>query len=154
MLTYKWDASGQVPHRAVDNGTITRFGAIDDAEGGNPSRTNVLINHEKITDKNSFIKNSVYFSSYDFELYSNFTFFLEDTVNGDQIRQKENRFIYGLNSECKMSFLSSELSGNWQARISVRTDQSLDNELSHTANRSETLDQITLGNINEINFAT
>ena len=39
----KWDASGQIPQRAVDQGLISRFGAIDDTEGGNTSRTNISI---------------------------------------------------------------------------------------------------------------
>jgi outer membrane receptor protein involved in Fe transport len=149
----KWDASGQIPQRAVDSGMITRFGAIDDTEGGNTGRTNILLNYDKYIDKNSFLKNSVFYSNYDFELYSNFTFFLEDTVNGDQIRQKENRAIYGLNSEYNRSFTSDKFDGNWQVGISLRNDQSQNNELSHTVNRSETLDPMMLGDINETNYA-
>ena len=78
-------------------------------------------------------------------------FFLKTRINGDQIRQKENRFIYGLNSEYNV-FESQKFSGNWQAGISLRNDQSLNNELSHTVNRNETLNQIALGNIYETNF--
>lgn len=147
-----WDASGQIPQRAVDSGLISRFGAIDDTEGGTTSRSNVLINYDKIIDEKSSLKNYVYISKYDFELYSNFTFFLEDPINGDQIRQKENRTIYGVNSEYDRSFSTSNLSGNWQVGISLRNDQSYENELSHTLNRSETLEQIQLGNINETNM--
>ena len=43
----KWDASGQIPQRAVDAGLISRFGAIDDTEGGTTSRTNIALNHTK-----------------------------------------------------------------------------------------------------------
>lgn len=152
-FTSKWDASGQIPQRAVDEGLITRFGAIDDTEGGNTSRTNILLNYDKYIDKNSFIKNRVFYSNYDFELYSNFTFFLEDTVNGDQIKQKEDRCIYGINSEYNRSFSNEKLEGDWQAGISLRNDQSQNNELSHTVNRSETLYPIMLGDINETNYA-
>ncbi len=152
-FTSKWDASGQVPQRAVDAGLITRFGAIDDTEGGNTSRTNILLNYDKFIDKNSFIKNRVFYSNYDFELYSNFTFFLEDSINGDQIRQKENRSIYGIICEYNRSFSSGKLEGDWQAGISLRNDQSQNNELSHTVNRSETLYPMMLGNINETNYA-
>lgn len=148
----KWDASGQIPQRAVDSGSISRFGAIDDTEGGTTSRSNILINYDKIIDKKSTLKSYIYLSQYDFELYSNFTFFLEDSINGDQIRQKENRSIYGLNSEYNRSFSTSNLHGNWQVGISLRNDQSNDNELSHTLNRSENLEQIQLGNINETNI--
>ncbi|MDE0470640.1 MAG: TonB-dependent receptor, partial [Ekhidna sp.] len=80
----KWDASGQIPQRAVDSGLISRFGAIDDTEGGNTSRTNVLIDYDKIIDERSYMKSKVYFNQYDFELYSNFIFFLENPINGDQ----------------------------------------------------------------------
>ena len=33
--------------------------------------------------------NQIFYSKYQFELYSNFTFFLNDPINGDQIRQKK-----------------------------------------------------------------
>ncbi|MVO09180.1 TonB-dependent receptor [Flavobacterium sp. TP390] len=148
----KWDASGQVPQRAVDSGLISRFGSIDDTEGGNTSRNNVLVNYDKTIDENTTIRNKVYMSQYDFELYSNFTFFLEDPINGDQIKQKENRIIYGFNSDYEKSFLKEKFKGSWQAGISLRNDQSKSVELSHTLNRTEVLEQIQLGNINETNL--
>ncbi|NNC60864.1 MAG: TonB-dependent receptor plug domain-containing protein, partial [Eudoraea sp.] len=91
----RWDASGQIPQRAVDRGIIGRFGSIDDTEGGMTSRTNLWMNHYKSIDDHQSVKTSAYVTAYDFELYSNFTFFLEDPVNGDQIRQKEDRLILG-----------------------------------------------------------
>ncbi len=148
----KWDASGQVPQRAVDSGLISRFGSIDDTEGGNTSRNNVLVNYDKTIDENTTIRNKVYMSQYDFELYSNFTFFLEDPINGDQIKQKENRIIYGFNSDYEESFLKEKFKGSWQAGIRLRNDQSKNVELSHTLNRTEVLEQIQLGNINETNL--
>ena len=148
----KWDASGQVPQRAIDSGMISRFGAIDDTEGGNTSRSNLLVSFDKFIDENSSIKSKIYLSQYDFELYSNFTFLLEDSINGDQIRQKENRIIYGLNSEYKNFFTKGNLEGSWQIGISLRNDLSKNNELSHTANRSETLERIRLGDVNETNL--
>jgi len=148
----KWDASGQIPQRAVDSGLITRFGAIDDTEGGNTSRMNLLINYDKIINETSTLKNSVYWSNYDFELYSNFTFLLDDPINGDQIRQKEGRNIFGLNSEYQKAFSFDKLEGTWQAGISFRNDQSKDNELSRSRNRIETLEQVQFGDVNETNF--
>ena len=56
----KWDASGQIPQRAVDSGLITRFGAIDDKEGGSTSRKNILFTYDKIITENSIIKNKIY----------------------------------------------------------------------------------------------
>lgn len=149
----KWDASGQIPVRAVESGLIGRFGAIDDTEGGSTSRTNLMVRHQKIIDKQSFIKNVAFASTYDFELYSNFTFFLEDPVNGDQIRQKENRTLYGLKSTYHHGSDWGKVNAEWRTGIELRYDQSLNNELSHSLNRTETLDSIQLGHVNETNLA-
>ena len=149
----EWDASGQIPERAVAAGNISRFGAIDDTEGGNTSRTNILIDYDKYLDNQSFIRNKLFYSHYDFELYSNFTFFLNDSVNGDQIRQKEDRSIYGLESSYNRSFSNSLFKGDWQAGVSFRSDRVEDNELSRTRNRSETLEQVQFGNVLESNTA-
>ncbi len=152
FFSSKWDASGQIPQRAVDDGSIGRFGAIDDTEGGNTSRTNVLVTYDRFIDKNSIVKNSIYFSRYDFELYSNFTFYLEDPINGDQIRQKEVRNIYGLNSEYNHMYSMGEVDGSVAIGVSLRNDQSSDNELSYTRNRRETLRNVQWGDINETNM--
>lgn len=151
-FTSEWDASGQIPQRAVDDGSITRFGAIDDTEGGTTSRTNFLINYDKYINDHSFIKNSIYVSQYDFQLFSNFTFFLEDPINGDQIMQQENRTIVGLNSAYHQIFENTPFDGSWEIGLSLRNDQSKDNELSRTLNRTETLEQIQFGDINETNI--
>lgn len=147
-----WDASGQVPQRAVENGSISRFGAIDDTEGGNTSRSNVLITHQHSINEQSGIRSQVFYGTYDFELFSNFTFFLEDPVNGDQIRQKEQREIVALHSEYYHRFALRNLDGNLRVGIRLRNDQSIDNLLSHTSNRSVTLEEIQHGNIFETNW--
>lgn len=148
----RWDASGQIPQRAVENGLINRFGAIDDTEGGATSRTNLAFNHTKILSQNSFIKTNAYFVHYDFELFSNFTFFLDDPENGDQIKQKEQRNIFGLESILHRQFQFQELDFNLQGGLGFRQDRVENNELSHTLNRRTTLEPIALGNINESNF--
>ena len=70
-----WDASGQIPFRAVESGQITRFGAIDDTEGGNTSRYGGKFEIIKNFEDNSQLTTGVYGHFYNFELYSNFTFF-------------------------------------------------------------------------------
>jgi hypothetical protein len=147
----KWDASGQVPQRLIDNGTISRFGAVDDTEGGNTSRTNVIASLVKPIDKNTFVKINTFFSKYTFELYSNFTFFLKDPVNGDQIRQKENRTLYGLNAEINKKIKNEVWNINYQLAVGFRADATKDSELSHTLNRKTTLENIKLGDIDESN---
>lgn len=152
-FTSKWDASGQIPQRAVDDGTITRFGAIDDTEGGFTSRSNLAVEYDKMLDSKSFLKNKVYYVGYDFELYSNFTFFLNDPVNGDQIRQKESRNIIGFLSEYNRDLSFGGFTGIARIGINIRADQIQDNELSSTVNRKETLNVIQLGDIYETNTA-
>jgi hypothetical protein len=148
----EWDASGQIPQRSVDDGSITRFGAIDDTEGGYTRRTNVNFEYEKTLSSGAFFKNRAYYSEYDFELFSNFTFFLEDPINGDQIRQFEDRQLFGVESvynyEENYGFANTLL----RAGVGFRNDLSKDNQLARTANRRTTLEQIRLGDINEKNI--
>lgn len=148
----QWDASGQIPQRLVDDGTITRWGSVDNTEGGNTGRTNLAISHTKILDNNTFLKSNAYYSRYDFELFSNFTFFLDDTINGDQIRQGEQRNIYGLST----TLFDTRSVGNADLKMSyglgVRYDDVNDVELAHTLNRRTTLEQLAFGNVDEFNF--
>ena len=150
----RWDASGQIPERAVKDGSITRFGAIDDTEGGYTGRSNFAFNYNDNINQNTFIKNTIFYSFYDFELYSNFTFYLEDPINGDQIRQKEKRQIFGAKSEWNQSLKMNNTTTYLQVAVGLRNDKSQDNELSHTLNRKTTLENIQLGNINETNIFT
>lgn len=148
----KWDASGQIPQRAIDSGLISRFGSIDDTEGGNTSRTNFAINHTKTIDRHAFVKSRAYFSQYDFELFSNFTFFLNDPENGDQIRQVENRNIMGFESVLNQNLKLDNSNLAIQFGGGFRYDNVENNTLSHTLNRKTTLENLSLGDVNETNF--
>lgn len=150
----QWDASGQIPQRAINDGSITRWGAIDDTEGGNTSRTNLQFQYTKLISKKAFVKTSAYYSKYFFELYSNFTFFLEDSINGDQIKQMESRDLMGLTSEFNSSYQLGSYNGTFKMAIGLRNDKSTDNELTHTKNRQETLIPIQLGDVFETNLFT
>lgn len=149
-FTSKWDASGQIPIGEVENGNLSRWGAIDDTEGGNTGRTNLQLSFNKRINENSFVKNTMYYSRYDFQLWSNFTFFLRDQVNGDQIMQREVRDLFGLNREMNRSF---NLLGNktlLRAGIGVRYDQVNDVELSDTRNR-QTIEEVrAFGDVTEV----
>ncbi|GGI57996.1 TonB-dependent receptor [Winogradskyella haliclonae] len=150
-FTSRWDASGQIPNREVINGNISRFGAIDDTEGGTTERTNFNVALNKYLDDNTTLKANTFYSHYAFELYSNFTFFLEDPINGDQIRQKENRNIFGLNTSINHRKYFGETELNLKAGIGLRHDDVDDIELSKTRNRTETLQNIQFGDINQTN---
>ncbi|SHM16547.1 TonB-dependent receptor [Flavobacterium xanthum] len=153
-FTSKWYASGQIPQRLVDNGTISRFGAVDDTEGGTTSRTNFNASLSKPIDENTFLKANAFYSNYQFELYSNFTFFLDDPINGDQIKQKENRDIYGMNAELNKKTKLNDIDVLLQFGAGFRADATTDTELSHTLNRRTVLENIKLGDIDQSNLFT
>lgn len=151
-FTSKWDASGQIPIRAVESGQISNFGALDDTEGGYTSRTNIALNHTKLINDRLFIKNNAYYSTYDFELFSNFTFFLEDSINGDQIRQRENRAIFG--AESQLTYSNTFNGGEYalQVGVGLRSDDIRDNELAGTKNRDSVRFVTQRGDITESNY--
>lgn len=151
-FTSQWDASGQIPERAVRSGQITRFGALDDTEGGYTDRTNFALDYTKVVNENVFVRNNVYYSAYNFELYSNFTFYLEDSINGDQIRQKENRQIFGVESQLNYFTPLGGSEMNLQVAVGLRNDRIDNNELSSTLNRDSTLLKRQLGDIVESNY--
>ena len=151
-FTSRWDASGQIPQRAVDSGLITRWGAIDDTEGGTTSRSNVNVSYNALLKDDLQFKSNVFYSKYDFELFSNFTFFLEDPINGDQIKQHESRNIYGFNTQFIKDTQLGSIDTKLTSGFGLRHDQVDDVELSHTLNRNETLDYLALGDVNETNM--
>lgn len=90
-----WNASGQIPLRAVQKGLIGRFGALDDTEGGDTKRIHFNTQLQSELSENSKLNNQLYYVSNQYNLFSNFTFFQNDPVNGDMIHQFENRHVFG-----------------------------------------------------------
>lgn len=148
----RWDASGQIPVRSVADGSIGRFGAIDDTEGGTTSRTSFILNFDRVINDKSFVSNSMFYSLYDFELFSNFTFFLNDPVRGDQIRQKEDRKLYGIESVYNHNTQINEVGLQLKIGGGFRFDQVNDVELSRTQNRQTTLNRLQFGDVEENNM--
>jgi len=145
-----WDASGQIPERAVASGLISRFGSIDPSEGGETYRYNVNVQYFNVGTNSHFSAQS-YISRYHFRLFSNFTFYKEDPVNGDEIEQTDDRTIAGGRLEYSMG----ETFGNSDIKTllgsSVRYDD-ITNELWHDAKRQR-LDGKAKADIRETNVA-
>lgn len=146
-----WDASGQIPERAVERGLISRFGAIDSTEGGETARKNLNLQLFHSLSDHSSLETQIFYSQYDFQLFSNFTFFLEDEENGDQIMQQENRQILGSNIKFQNSFEKGKVRGLTQAGLSLRVDQVNDIGLFQTKNRTEILNTLANGDLQEAN---
>ncbi len=91
-----WNASGQVPERGVERGVISRFGSIDNSEGGRTDRTNAYAILTTALKHDAVLRQQVYYTNYHFSLFSNFTFFLKHPVGGDEINHTDSgRNIYG-----------------------------------------------------------
>ncbi len=146
----KWNASGQIPDRAVEKGLVGFYGAIDNTEGGKTSRYNANVELQTKLNNGGTIRNQLFYSKYNFELYSNFTFYKEDPVNGDQIRQKESRNIVGYNGSYQREFYFGSLKTETKAGIQVRYDAVDNIELTRTKNRVLNTKDIMLGDVNEM----
>ncbi len=146
----KWDASGQIPERAVSNGMITRFGSIDDSEGGNTSRANASIRFSKQLKNSWKTIQQLYFSHYSFNLYSNFTFFLDDPVSGDAINQREKRNLFGYTTHFTKTWLLGNKKVHSDFGAGFRFDDIMDISLSKVVKR-QFLSSIQKGDIRETN---
>jgi len=89
-----WNSTDQVPQRAITEGLIDRFGAIDPTDGGHSYRYSVSGDWQHSTG-DAVTNVTVYGIGYDLDLFSNFTFYLDDPEHGDQVEQADHRFILG-----------------------------------------------------------
>jgi hypothetical protein len=89
-----WQSTDQVPDRAISSGLIDRWGNIDPTDMGTTGRYSLSADW-RTQDDASATHVLVYGLYYNLALFSNFTYFLEDPVHGDQIEQLDNRFVFG-----------------------------------------------------------
>lgn len=146
-----WDASGQIPLRAVRDGRISRFGAIDDTEGGRTERTNLNLLHSRFLGGGGRLNSAVWLSHSRFSLYSNFTFYLNDAENGDQIHQTENRLAAGMNTDYTKPFTLGQADGTLLGGFGFRYDRTNNLGLHHTVKRSR-IGTFSLGRADESNL--
>ncbi len=131
-----WHGSGQIPARAVEEGTITRFGSIDPNEGGDTTRHQVHLQYRLRPTENSEVRALAYAGTYTFDLFSNFTLYLVDPENGDEIDQEDRRVFYGT----KVSYRTVQEIGGVRFDTTMGSDVRSDDihaMLWHTLNRVE-----------------
>ncbi len=145
-----WLSSDQIPSRGVESGLVDKFGTIDETTGGETTRQSIQLNWRQ-EDGGSVNKLDAWFGFYDLELYSNFTYFLNDPVNGDQFEQNDGRFFGGFNyarrTEHELNGLESKTTVGVQTRYDWINDLGL--YLSQNNSRLSTVrkDDIDSGNI-------
>jgi outer membrane cobalamin receptor len=124
-----WTATDQVPQRYIDNGG-DRYDSLDDTTGGDSHRYS--ISYEGWHDiAGKSLQSNVYVVDYGLDLFSNYTYAI-DPVNGDQIRQYDERKIIG--GSLLFDVLPTA-KGEWQLGMDVRHDNIGDVSLSATTKR-------------------
>jgi hypothetical protein len=95
--TNSWHSTDQIPLRAVLDGSLDRFGAIDQTDGGDAQRYSLSARWTR-KDETSSSRIEGYFIYQTLNLYNNFTYFLDNPVDGDQFQQSDKHKILGLNA--------------------------------------------------------
>ena len=93
----QWNSTDQIPKRAVEAGQLGRFDAMDPSDGGESHRYSVSGAWRR-ADATSSTRVNAYLIDWQLDLFSNFTYFLDDPVNGDQFNQPDRRRTTGLNA--------------------------------------------------------
>ena len=92
----KWQSTDQIPLRAVNSGLLNRFGYVDPTDGGNSSRYSLQVQAQQ-RDATTTTKLDLFAVYYSLDLFSNFTYAMDNPVNGDQFEQTEKRYVFGGN---------------------------------------------------------
>ena len=114
-LSSSWNASGLIPARAVDEGLISQFGSMDPSQGGSTERHNLSATYDNDIDNQQHVEVQAYYTRYILQLFSNFTFFLDNPVEGDGIEQDDNRQMFG--GHAQYSYKVPVAAGDWTSTL-------------------------------------
>jgi hypothetical protein len=120
-----WNASDQIPLRAVADGRLGRFDTVDASDGGSARRVSLSGSWRADSDAGASAVNA-YLVANELELYSNFTYFLDDPVNGDQFSQPDRRVTGAINAEHRW--------GDYRVGLQLQNDH-IQNGLHKTTRR-------------------
>ena len=130
-----WDSTDQIAERAVGQGLIGRLGTLDGSNGGESRRATLSARfwNEQGNTRDEWI---AYLAAYELNLWSNFTYFLDDPVRGDQFEQEDRRVYGGIQGKRAWSSSLGGIKLANQAGVQLRHDAISDVGLHHTQNRS------------------
>jgi len=96
LMAYEaqWRATDQIPQRLVDSGQLDRFGSVSDTSGGDTHRYSLSFETQGQWNQTD-VQARAYVIDYELRLTSNPTYFVGDTVNGDEFTQFDERRIWG-----------------------------------------------------------
>ncbi|MDR7088808.1 TonB-dependent receptor [Cellvibrio fibrivorans] len=114
----RWNAADQIPLRAVGQNIIDPLGSLDTDVGGDSNRYSLSTQWV-----NPNWSMSAYVVDSDLNLFSNFTYFLDDPINGDEFEQVDDRQLFG-----------GEVVRNWQIDVAGKSvTQKLGIQIRHDA---------------------
>ena len=149
----QWRSSGEIPERAVDEGLVGRFGYLDSLQGGKTGRNNVIARLSSTLSESWFMQNQVYYSWYQFSHRYNDTFFAEDSVNGDRLRQQESRNLFGYNGKLiNNAYFKNNIELTSTLGLGTQFNHIHNSELSHIDDQFNVLNYLQLGNVVENTF--
>ncbi|MBT8108697.1 MAG: TonB-dependent receptor [Gammaproteobacteria bacterium] len=116
-----WNSPDQVAQRAIDDGLVDRLGSLDTTIGGETSRYSVSGSLLRTLGDNRQLHAHAYLIDYDLDLFSNFTYFLDDPVDGDQFEQVDRRTVLGGDLSYLWS-VSNRVETTYTVGMSLRRD--------------------------------
>jgi TonB family protein len=131
-----WNGSGQIPARAVAEGLVGRFGSIDPDEGGSTARHQLALAYRLHPTDTSELRVLAYVATYRFDLFSNFTLYLRDPNDGDEIEQVDRRTFYGGKASYRVVHALGRVSLATTLGADVRSDD-IHEELWDTLHRRQ-----------------
>jgi hypothetical protein len=146
----EWSATDQVPQRAIDSGLIGRFGHIDPSDRGETARYSFVGDYQR-TSASTLTKLTAFASKYRLNLFSNFTYALDDPDNGDQFEQADRRWATGVKLTHKRQMRLGTKLGENAVGMLVRRDDIPTVGLYHTANTAR-LETVREDDVAETSF--
>lgn len=123
----EWRSTEQLPRRAIESGLVPRLGFLDPDVGGETTRVGATVEWRE--ESETPLDLSTYLLYYRFKLFSNFTLFLDDPVNGDEFAQRDERVAWGASGtrdwRPELFGRSVEISAGAETRLDLIPDISL-----------------------------
>jgi len=119
----RWNGSGQIPLREVTTGGLDRFGSIDSSEGGKSVRSIGRLDYHYDLPGGGTAFARLWAQYYYLSLFTNFTFYLNDPVNGDGIEQTDRRWLTGSDVGYRQIFRLLGYEGTMTTGLQTRFDK-------------------------------
>ena len=117
-----WYSTDQIPLRAVADGSLGRFATIDPTDGGRSERQSLSLRSERALADGGF-RIDAYAIRSRLDLFSNFTYFLDDPIDGDQFEQAERRTVLGVSAQRHWTLRLAGFDTRTTVGLQVRRDR-------------------------------